>query len=171
MDPAVAEGGQPVQLQREEHNEHQCHPELGQRDAENGHKDARAVDHAVLVRRRRDAERDADDDLEQHAAHREHQRLGEAQRDLRPDGGAGDVGLAEIKVQKRLLQEAQELNDERIAETELHALGLKHLLRHVRSAENGARRVAGDEIHDREDHERHAEQHRDQEQDALDDVF
>jgi hypothetical protein len=109
---------------------------------------------------KRDRERHGDD----HRRRRELDGGGHALEDCGRHRLVGPERTSQVAAQ-RALEKPSVLLDERTIETEARSQ-FRHVLRRCRLAEHRLRRIAGNEVNEREDEGRDAEQYRDRQRDA-----
>ena len=159
---AAAGAGQPAELHREHHDQHQPDPERRQREAEDAARHDRAADRAVGIQPGIQPQRDAEQNRHQHRGHRQLHRRRHALRDQPQRRLVEHEAAAEIAVQ-RVVDEQQVLLPQRLIEPErrddARAFGLVRLGRD-QDIDRIADHVHADE-HDHR-HRKHDEQRLDQ---------
>ena len=97
LDPAAASYRQPLQLDGENHDEHQPEPEGRHRDPEKGQGRDCNIPDGIGANRRHDAGRDAEETGQQGRRHRQNDRVLETRQNFRDYGVLGFDGFAEIQ--------------------------------------------------------------------------
>ncbi len=148
--------------------QHQPQPERRRRDAAERDEHGGAVEQGAAPVGRDDAGRQADQQLDQQAAHGQLGRHREARQDGRQHGHVLHVGVAEVAVQ-HVAHVARVLRPERQVEPQLVADAAHHVGRGP-VAGNAPRRVARHQVGQREGDRDHPQQHHQQPEQASNEV-
>ena len=159
---------QPPEPQREQDHEHDAEPEDRHAGAEERRDGAAAIEERVRPHRRRDPESDPDHARQHEPARGQHERrlepvehFGE-HRTLRPER-ASEIAAHDVR------EPSHVLDGQGLGEPELGAKPREVGLRGLR-AEHDLGRVTRRQVQDHEDHDRHAGQHRHQQEEPAGDV-
>jgi hypothetical protein len=158
-DASVADRRQPAERQREDHDEHDPGPEARDRHAEQRPHHGQEIDDRVALHGGDDTGREGDEQRDHGRARGEQQRGRELLDDEVAHGLLGAERAAEVAV-RHSPEPAHVLVPERLVEAELAAERFACRAFGVLT-EHGVDRVAGNEVDDREDDQRHEEEHRD----------
>src|SRR3546814_5000394 len=153
---------QPFEMDGEIELQQQTEPEGGQGDAGNRQNAHDMIDPAVLVHGRDHAERHADSDAERHGDQHQFYGGGEVAQQLLQDRFGGDDGATEIP-----MQDAAKIGDVLFGQGSVEAVFVPDDLHHIFGrilAGHQAGRVAGGNVGDDEHDRQQAEQHADQKQ-------
>jgi hypothetical protein len=137
---AVAAGRKPAELDGEETDEHEREQEGGRRLSEHREEFRRLIDPGILLHRRCDTERDADEHAESEREAGQQERRAGAVPDELHGRAAEAVRLSHVAARK-IRQKAPVLDDDRIGEPELLAEHLPVGLGRLRR-QHQVRRVA-----------------------------
>ena len=154
---AGARHGQPSQLDREHDGQQGTEPEVRHGDAGERNCHGGLVDGAAAIERAENAERDRDGHRHNHGDYRKLRGRAEPLGDLAPDGRAIAERRAEI-ADDEPREKVTVLREQRPIETELRAQ-VAEVRRRRRFTEHRRHRIARDEVDQRKDERRHAEQH------------
>ena len=156
----VADRRDPVEPDRREGDDERAEPELGHRQSGDRDHPADVVRQSVLMRGREHADRDGDDQAQDHGQRRQLEGDGDGLPERDRDGLVGEDGVARIEAH-HLPDPDEVLLVVRQVETEVLAELLQLLLADVAGlGHEGRQRVAGHDAHQAEDDQRRQHEHR-----------
>ena len=121
------------------------------------------------MRRGDNAQRRTDENLQQHTANRNDQRVFHALHQAVDYGRAVHIARAQIEPQENIAQIAPKAHDIRVVQPQLLAFGLDLNLRRPR-AQHRRRRVSGTDIHDGKNQDGNPQHNRDHPQQTLENI-
>ena len=152
---AGADGGQPVELHREDDHQHHAEPVMRHRDAGDRDRGRDLVDPGVAEIAGDQAEEQAEREADQRGRDRQRHGVADRAHDFAQHRPAGGDRIAEIAVE-RLPQPEPELHRQRPVEAVGDAQLRRQFLRRV-GGQDRHQRIAGRDVHQQEAHQRHAE--------------
>ena len=163
-----ADRGQPVELHREDDDQHHAEPVMRHRDAGDRDRGRDLVDPGVAEIAGDQAEEQSEREADQRGGNRQRHGVADRAHHFGQHRAAGGDGIAEIAME-RLPQPEPELHRQRTVEAVGDAQLRRQFLRRIRR-QDGHERIAGRDVHQQEAHQRHADHDRDHIDDTSGDI-